>query len=271
MKNIIQTIRATLTNRTAVIWGLFAGSSVLFSLESVARAGCNVSSSPCVPAPNEVCIFQNGNCGAPYVRVPANTTWYNMGGVGQLPNDSLTGIWTGSNAAITVCSDANFGGICETHSGIYEFISPCFTFLGVQWFSSPCCQSHTVCNDWASSLSTSTCGVLGPGSSLQTGYSLSSCDKRFNLTMQPDGNLVLYQGLNSNSIALWSTGTWQTTGSLAIMQPDGNFVLYDHNVTPLWASGTAGQPNSYLVVQNDGNLVVYNGATPIWASQTCCH
>jgi hypothetical protein len=194
-----------------------------------------------------------------------------MGGVGQLPNDSLSSIWTGSNAAIKVCSDANFGGICGSYSGFYEFASTCFTLWGKQ-FDSPCCQPNTVCNDWTSSLSTSiACGILEAGNFLRPGNSLSSCDGRFNLTLQTDGNLVLYQHQNGNSIALWSSGTWQTTGSLAIMQPDGNFVLYDQNVNPIWASNTSGRPNSYLIVQNDGNLVVYNSTTPLWTSQTCCH
>ena len=117
---------------------------------------------------------------------------------------------------------------------------------------------------------TAWCGSLRPGEALLTGDTLWSCDKRFYLTMQGDGNLVLYQTQNGVTTALWSSGTWQTTGGVAVMQDDGNFVLYDASRTPIWSTVTWGAQNSYLALQNDGNLVLYNGTTPLWASQTCC-
>lgn len=55
------------------------------------------------------------------------------------------------------------------------------------------------------------------------------------------------------------------------MQGDGNLVLYSPDLTALWASGTAGYSGAFLRVQNDGNVVMYQGATPIWATNTCCH
>jgi hypothetical protein len=112
------------------------------------------------------------------------------------------------------------------------------------------------------------CGMLTRGESLGPGQSVSSCDGRFRLTMQTDGNLVLYQ----QSTALWNSGTQGTTGQRAIMQNDGNFVVYDAGNNAVWHSHTYNNPGAYLAVQNDGNLVVYNGGgSYLWASWTCCH
>ncbi len=115
------------------------------------------------------------------------------------------------------------------------------------------------------------CGILGPGKGLDAGQALGSCDGRFTLAMQADGNLVLYQ----NGVgALWASNTWhptESTGYTAVMQDDGNFVLYENGAQALWDSGTPGHPGSYLAIQDDGNVVVYAaGGTPLWVSNTCC-
>ena len=55
------------------------------------------------------------------------------------------------------------------------------------------------------------------------------------------------------------------------MQTDGNLVLYDSASQAVWNSKTYGHPGATLAVQNDGNLVVYSGSSPLWASNTCCH
>lgn len=113
--------------------------------------------------------------------------------------------------------------------------------------------------------------LLRAGQMLAVNQAVSSYDNRFHLVMQSDGNLVLYQGLQGQSMtALWSSGTWGTSGNRAIMQDDGNFVLYDSSNNALWSSGTWDNPGAYLAVQNDGNVVVYDNSTPLWASNTCC-
>jgi hypothetical protein len=112
------------------------------------------------------------------------------------------------------------------------------------------------------------CGQMVGGLALTAGESLKSCDARFNLSMQYDGNLVLYQGAHP----LWASDTYLSQAYAGIMQTDGNLVVYDVNQRPLWASNTWGQPGNSLFVQNDGNLVVYNSASrPVWNSNTCCH
>jgi GH25 family lysozyme M1 (1,4-beta-N-acetylmuramidase) len=110
------------------------------------------------------------------------------------------------------------------------------------------------------------CTIINPGQGLSGGEQLTSCDGRYTLAMQNDGNLVLY---HNGKGALWATGTNGKGGYNAIMQGDGNFVLYDVHNHPLWASGTNGHGGSYLAAQDDGNLVVYApGGHPLWASNT---
>lgn len=108
------------------------------------------------------------------------------------------------------------------------------------------------------------CGDIKPGEGLVNGESYKSCDGRFDLAMQTDGNLVLY-GLGR---ALWSSNTPGSDGYAAIMQSDGNFVLYGKHSDALWDTGTNGHGGSTLALQDDGNIVVYSGSQALWASGT---
>jgi parallel beta-helix repeat protein len=114
------------------------------------------------------------------------------------------------------------------------------------------------------------CGVLAANQGLYPRQGLASCDGRFALNLQGDGNLVLREG----ATALWSSATAGQPSAELLMQADGNLVLYSVTGTPLWSTATSGNPGARLVVQNDGNLVVYSpspGNTPLWSSGTCCH
>lgn len=102
---------------------------------------------------------------------------------------------------------------------------------------------------------------LWPGGKMVMGHSLFSDNGKYFLTVQDDGNTVMYR--KSDMAVRWNAGT-QNSISYAIMQTDGNFVVYDWNNHAKWNSGTAGNPNSFLSVQDDGNLVIYNGAKPLW-------
>ncbi len=109
------------------------------------------------------------------------------------------------------------------------------------------------------------CGSIEPGQGLTRGQAYRSCDGRFSLDMQTDGNLVLYL----YGSALWATGTYGTDGEVATMQGDGNFVLYGKTSNALWASATYGHSGAHLALQNDGNLVVYGANdAALWASGT---
>jgi hypothetical protein len=104
---------------------------------------------------------------------------------------------------------------------------------------------------------------LNPGDSLPVGGSIPSLDGRFTLTLQADGNLVLYH--TGGAPAGWATGTVGRAVTQAIMQADGNFVLYGP-AGPIWSTGTHGHPGSYLVVQNDGNVVIFGPGGPLWSA-----
>jgi hypothetical protein len=108
---------------------------------------------------------------------------------------------------------------------------------------------------------------------LQTYQQLDNSDELFsnngllNLTMQADGNLVLYR--TQFGRALWASNTAGEPVTHTIMQADGNLVAYSANGTAYWRSGTAGHPSVRAVMQDDGNFVVYDpNSEALWASNT---
>jgi surface antigen len=106
---------------------------------------------------------------------------------------------------------------------------------------------------------------MKPGEALRPGRSLGSEHGQYRLTMQADGNLVLYVARSDRPV--WHTHTHGHPGAWAVMQTDGNLVVYDTSGTALWHSGTGGHPGAYFAVQRDSNLVVYDSASrPLWAS-----
>ncbi len=111
------------------------------------------------------------------------------------------------------------------------------------------------------------CGIIRPGYGLPSGTAMKSCDGRFELRMQTDGNLVLYMG----TTPLWNSGTNGQAAIGAYMQTDGNLVIYMATGKPLWSSGSFGT-GTRLEIQNDGNLVIYNGQNAaLWNTQTSGH
>jgi bacillolysin len=116
-------------------------------------------------------------------------------------------------------------------------------------------------------------GTLGSADALATyefmvpQQDLVSGDSRMRLAFQSDGNLAVWFG----STLLWHAGTYGGQASVLTMQSDGNLVLYGGAYVPVWTSGTGGHPGARLVMQSDGNLVIFDGATPIWSTGTGGH
>jgi hypothetical protein len=116
------------------------------------------------------------------------------------------------------------------------------------------------------------CGLFKAGETLTMqatdtlGPEIDSCKGRDYLTLQTDGNLVLYE---ASGTPLWSSTTSDSVTAQLVLQSDGNLVLYGDAQNSQWASNTSGNPNDYLVVQDDGNLVLYSDSdTVLWATNT---
>ena len=113
--------------------------------------------------------------------------------------------------------------------------------------------------------------VLGEGVTLQPGQFVASPDGLFELVMQDDGNLVLYDA--GRSRALWSSRTNGDGGAFVTMQADGNLVVYEPDgstadgaevtpadepdgsgvsVRPVWGSGLPPEVNSGLLYAGPG-------------------
>lgn len=94
--------------------------------------------------------------------------------------------------------------------------------------------------------------------------SLETANRKYELILQPDDNLVLY----SNSTPIWASGTVGRSVSHLALQPDGNLVLYDKSGYVVWHTNTWKSGTSKLAIQPDGNLVLYNRFQPTWSSST---
>ncbi|HEX8884455.1 MAG TPA: polymorphic toxin-type HINT domain-containing protein [Noviherbaspirillum sp.] len=111
---------------------------------------------------------------------------------------------------------------------------------------------------------------IAVNSELKAGQSLFSGNGRFELAMQSDGNLVIYEYRPGGSrVALWvmtpMSGQAQKAGSVLKFQADGNLVLYSPDGVAIWSPNIQGKGAQSLVMQDDGRLVAYdaNGAV-VW-------
>jgi len=81
---------------------------------------------------------------------------------------------------------------------------------------------------------------LSSGQSLVGGWYLMSINGACTLSMLANGDLVLYA--NPGQRQLWNANTVGNPGDHVTMQPDGNLVVYTPAGRPLWSSNTAGHP-----------------------------
>ncbi len=94
-------------------------------------------------------------------------------------------------------------------------------------------------------------------------WTIYSPNYRYRMVMQPDGNVVAYDG----GTAIWSKHGAQQHSTLE-MQTDANLVLYNGSHTALWATNKFGPNGSYLEGQNDGNFVVYSpNGVALWSTR----
>ncbi len=94
--------------------------------------------------------------------------------------------------------------------------------------------------------------TLAPSEQLRPGQSLFSPSGRYQLAMQNDGNLVLYDG----SRPLFSSNTFGRSVNRLEMQTDGNLVIYDTAGRAIFSTNTQGNPGARLRLGDDGLLRV---------------
>lgn len=112
--------------------------------------------------------------------------------------------------------------------------------------------------------------LVSPGS-LESGTTsdrLTSPNGKYVVTMQHDGNLVVY-ATEPDGQAIWSSKTnGKGVGPYrCTMQDDGNLVLKDSRKSEHWASGTWGNGASEARMQDDGNFVIYAKGKATWSSK----
>ena len=111
---------------------------------------------------------------------------------------------------------------------------------------------------------------LAAGQSLRRGSRcIRSVGGNARLCHQDDGNVVVYTGA---ATPVWHTSTFGRATSDLTMQGDGNLVLYNRGF-PLWNSMSGGRQNgAYVaVIQDDCNLVIYDGqGAHVWNSGRLC-
>ena len=118
-------------------------------------------------------------------------------------------------------------------------------------------------------ISPTSVNVLNPTQSLVSDQNLSSTDGHYGLSVQGDGNLVLYNNSNGTATAIWASNTSGHQAGYLAMQGDGNLVFYGPDDSVIWASGTAGNPGAGVIMQPDGNLVIYSpSGKGLWSTGT---
>lgn len=111
---------------------------------------------------------------------------------------------------------------------------------------------------------TPTC-TLRPGYVFSVGTAVYSCNRRYALVLQSDGNLVLYD-VPVGVPLWWSLASGGTRATSASFQTDGNLVARSGSA-PVFASNTGGMGADQLAIQDDGNVVIYRGSTPLWSTR----
>jgi hypothetical protein len=117
--------------------------------------------------------------------------------------------------------------------------------------------------------------ALAPGDVLRVDQNLKSPNGQYELLLQQDGNLVLYQLFVSSKQPIWASGTVGSGANLLTMQADGNLVLYAASLGPIWqgqpvwatdTSGAVGDAKGIAELRDDGHLIVHTGSVAHWAT-----
>ena len=108
------------------------------------------------------------------------------------------------------------------------------------------------------------------GESLNGGPGImESKNLKYRISLQDDGNLVLYARDGS---PVWGSQSHTRKGSgppyQLKMEQNNDLVLYDSTGNATWTSGTAGMGTpgmGQLSLQDDGSLIIHDGNTILWS------
>ena len=110
---------------------------------------------------------------------------------------------------------------------------------------------------------------------LAPGECITSSDTRFNLKMQDDGALKLYDERHPGHFLIWTAESGPAVpGSKAVLKNDGSFMLVDPSGKELWhAPVQSAGVGDYFLVLGKARVEVFKGSTlsdpdrkMIWAS-----
>lgn len=112
---------------------------------------------------------------------------------------------------------------------------------------------------------------LNAGQDLLLGQSIYSPNGAVRLTLQPDGNLVIFnlRDTTGNPV-IWSLGTHNSGAAFLRMQTDGNLVLYRAGgASVVWNAQTTNSGAVRANIQNDGNFVLYRANNTVaWVTNS---
>lgn len=110
---------------------------------------------------------------------------------------------------------------------------------------------------------------LAQGERLNSGESIYSSNGKYQLILQTDGNLVIY---DENHTSIWATNmATYGKGDHLDVQFDGNLVVYDKDHKPLWSTGTYKSKVVKLILTDNGNLILFDwtpqNTIAVWTSK----
>ncbi|SCE59974.1 mannose-binding protein, partial [Streptomyces sp. OspMP-M43] len=94
------------------------------------------------------------------------------------------------------------------------------------------------------------------------GVGQSWATNRIRMTMQQDGNLVVY---NEQNKPIWAAMTFGENHR-AIFQPDGNLVVHNGDDRAIWASKTHDFGGARMVLRPDGKVVIVHNGRVVWST-----